>query len=192
MDSTPASEVLFHKVGPPVGACPEDAVPFEVASQLHSEIGQAFELRRMTPADRPSLVAMYNDFEPKAAAAGLPPRSHPEFWLDQLAGYPNFVVEAGGILIGHAVLCPQHESAEVAVFVHQSARNRGLGKVLLSELVKEARRLGLRRIWGFTEADNVPMLRLARSLGFMQGEEPGEFCLFLDEPCDVNEPRPAA
>lgn len=164
----------------------------ETSAEAAAARGGDFVVRRALPEDRAALIAMYADFEPKAAASGLPPRSNPEFWLDQLVGYPNFVVEAGGLLIGHAVLCPQGDSAEVAVFVHQSARNRGLGKVLLGELVKEARRLGLRRVWGFTDMDNVPMLRLARSLGFMQGEDPGEFCLFLDEPGDMVEPRPAA
>jgi RimJ/RimL family protein N-acetyltransferase len=164
----------------------------ETTAEAAVTSGGDFTVRRALPEDRAALTAMYMDFEPKAAASGLPPRSNPEFWLDQLVGYPNFVVEAGGLLIGHAVLCPQGDSAEVAVFVHQSARNRGLGKVLLGELVKEAQRLGIRRVWGFTDMDNVPMLRLARSLGFRQGEDPGEFCLFLDEPGDVVEPRPAA
>jgi L-amino acid N-acyltransferase YncA len=63
--------------------------------------------------------------------------------------------------------------------VHQDYRGCGLGKLLLSELVSEARRQGLHRVWGTSELDNVPMLRLARSLGFLPGADPQEFCLQL-------------
>jgi acetyltransferase len=82
-------------------------------------------------------------------------------------------------VIGHAALCDDGESGEVAVFVHQNYRGKKLGKRLLSELIQEANRKGLKRIWGMTELDNVPMLRLAYSLGFMRGEDPREFFLHL-------------
>jgi acetyltransferase len=68
---------------------------------------------------------------------------------------------------------------EVAVFVHQDFRSCGLGRQLLEALIREARRMGLRRVWGMTELDNVPMLRLARSLGFVTAEDPREFFLEL-------------
>lgn len=138
------------------------------------------DVRRTTVEDRDAIAAMYADFEPKAASLGLPPRGDPRPWLERLGAYPNFVLIAGGRVIGHAVLCPDGESAEVAVFVHQDYRGRGLGRLLLQELVNEARRLGLRRVWGITELDNVPMLRLAASLGFAPGDEPGEFRLHLE------------
>ena len=146
-----------------------------------TEIAQMIELRRATPADRAGLAAMYWSFEPKAAAFGLPPRANPERWLDSLTGYPNFIVLAEGQIVGHAVLCPEGSSAEVAVFVHQDFRRRGLGKRLLGELIKEAQRLHLRRLWEVTESANVQMLRLARSLGFLPGHERGEFYLDLEK-----------
>jgi len=143
--------------------------------------GQAFKLRRATPADRGALVAMYLSFEPKGAGLGLPPREHPEQWLDALATHPNFLVEAEGRVVGHAALCLDGDSGEVAVFVHQDYRGRGLGKRLLGELINEARRLGLRRVWGMTELANLAMFRLAWSFGFVPGEDPYEFYLDLEE-----------
>lgn len=152
-----------------------------VLDEARVEQTVSFDVRRATPADRGALVAMYDSFEPKGASLGLPPRKEPQGWLARLAAYPNFVVLAEGRVIGHAVLCPEGDTAEVAVFVHQDYRGRGLGNGLLSTMVNEARRLGLRRVWGITEYDNAPMLRLAYSLGFVPGQDPREFYLDLRE-----------
>lgn len=141
--------------------------------------GEGYELRRGGGEDFAGLCAFYRDFEPKGASLGLPPRKDAERWLEALRAYPNFVVLKKGRIVAHAVLCPDGDAGEVAVFVGQEYRGRGLGKWLLTELVHEARRHGLRRVWGMTELDNVPMLRLAHSLGFVPGEDPYEFTLDL-------------
>lgn len=141
--------------------------------------GLAFELRRATPQDREALAAMYLSFEPKGESLGLPPRKDPQRWLDSLAGYPNFVAVAEGRLVGHSVLCTGGPSAEIAVFVHQDCRGRGLGKRLLRAMIDEARRENVQRVWGVTELDNIPMLRLAHSLGFVSEKDPRQFHLEL-------------
>ncbi|HEV8525335.1 MAG TPA: GNAT family N-acetyltransferase [Terriglobales bacterium] len=151
------------------------------------EIPQGIELRRGGPADREKLTAMYRSFEPKAAAFGLPPRGNLDRWLDLLSGCRSFVLVAEGRIVGHAVLCPDGPSAEVAVFVHQDFRYQGLGKRLLAELIKEARRLGLRRLWEITEPTNIGMRRLARSLGFVRSDQPDEFYLDLEKLAEVEE-----
>jgi L-amino acid N-acyltransferase YncA len=150
------------------------------AIEQNSPARVAFELRVGTPADRSALLEMYESFEPKASAMGLPPRYGIQQWLESLQKFTNLLIWADHQVVGHGILCPQDDSAEVAVFIHQDFRSRGLGKLLLSELVKEARRMGLRRVWGITELDNVPMLRLARSLGFVSGDDPREFYLDLE------------
>ena len=136
-------------------------------------------VRRASPDDRAAIRAMYESFQPKAACLGLPPREDPTPWLDRLAPYSNFLVELNGRLVAHGALCYDSESGEVAVFVHQGFRNRRVGKLLLSALVEEGRRLGLRRVWGMTDLDNIPMLRLAHSLGFLSAQDPMEFYLEL-------------
>jgi len=152
----------------------------ETAQTEARAAGEAtLELRRATPDDREVLAGMYNSFEPKGLAQGLPPRRNPERWLAGLSIYPNFLGLVSGRLAGHSVLCTEGDTAEIAVFVHQDFRGSGLGKRLLAEMVHEARRLGLRRVWGVTELDNVPMLRLARALGFVPGRDPREFYLEL-------------
>lgn len=145
------------------------------------------EVRRGGFADLEKLTAMYRSFEPKAAAFGLPPRGNLERWLDSLSQCHSFVVVCGERIVGHGVLCPDGPSAEAAVFVHQDFRHRGLGKQLLAELIKEARRLGLRRLWEVTEPVNSGMLRLARSFGFVRSGAPDEFHLDLEKLADVGE-----
>lgn len=150
-----------------------------VTQDTRLQTASSIQIRRASSADRDALVAMYLSFEPKGAALGLPPRKDPQRWLDDLAVYPNLVVYAEGRVAGHAVLCPEDGSGEVAVFVHQDYRRRGLGRMLLTELIDEARRLGLERVWGMAEFDNFAMLGLARSLGFHPGKNPCEFYLDL-------------
>lgn len=163
-----------------------------VTQDTRLQTASSIQIRRATSADRDALVAMYLSFEPKGAALGLPPRKDPQRWLGDLAVYPNFVVYAEGRVAGHAVLCPEDGSGEVAVFVHQDYRGRGLGKMLLTELIDEARRLGLERVWGMTELDNFAMLGLARSLGFRTGNNPYEFYLDLHQQAYADSPLSAA
>jgi len=61
-------------------------------------------------------------------------------------------------------------------------QGRGLGTVLLSWLIAEAWRRGVRRLVGTTMSDNDGMLALARRLGFRAtiGEVPSETYLTLD------------
>lgn len=143
------------------------------------------EPRRATEEDRAALLAFYEEFEPRPASLGLPPRTRVGGWLEGLAGSPNFVAEREGRLVGHAVLCPEADRGEVAVFVHQDYRNQGIGRQLLTALVEEGRRRKLRRLWGVTEMDNLPMLRLAHSLGFVAGTDLATFHLDLDTGTDA-------
>jgi GNAT superfamily N-acetyltransferase len=143
---------------------------------------QSFQVQRAAPEDRQGLLEMYESFDPKGAALGLPPRKDPGRWLDSLSSCPGFLVRAQGRVVAHAVLCVEGDAGETAVFVHQDWRGRGLGKLLLIELVAEGRRLGLRRVWGMAAPDNFVMLRLADSLGFMPGSDRGVFHLDLQSP----------
>lgn len=161
---------------------------------LEHKPAQTFEVERSTPADREALAEMYRDFDPKGAALGLPPRKDPSAWLESLIPFPNFVAKDEGRVIGHGVLCVEGDSGETAIFVHQDWRGRGIGKLLLLELIEEGRRLGLRRVWGMAAPDNFVMLRLAESLGFEPGRDLGVFHLDLKKAASEELPKvvPAA
>ena len=70
---------------------------------------------------------------------------------------------------------PKSDAVEFAILVSHFLAGRGLGRLLLSKLIRRARRSGLRAIYGDVLIGNEPMLRLARSLGFQRHptDDPG-------------------
>ena len=56
--------------------------------------------------------------------------------------------------------------AEFAIVLADAWQSRGLGRVLLTSLIEDAKRQGLRRLFGTTLSENKGMVRLARRLGF--------------------------
>jgi GNAT superfamily N-acetyltransferase len=146
-------------------------------------------IRPASPSDRAELRVMYEGFEPRPASLGLPPASGLDRWLEGLNAAIHLVAVADGTVIGHGLLCAEGDSGEVAVFVRQEFRVQGIGHRLLDALIDEARKQGLHRIWGITELDNVPMLRLAHAAGFLQdSEDPARFVMILDPGAEAAQP----
>ncbi len=132
--------------------------------------GRAFQVRLFVPADRAALEAMYAGFEPKRVAQGLPP-GKPEVvarWLDRiLAEGQHLLVEIEGVLLGHAMLLPMGgERAELANFLHQSIRNRGIGTELNRLVLALARDGHYRKVWLSVEPGNRPAIRSYERAGF--------------------------
>lgn len=65
-----------------------------------------------------------------------------------------------------AVSDPDNIEAEFAIIVSPRVKGEGLGRLLLEKIVRYARGRGTRVIVGHVLIDNLPMLSLARSLGF--------------------------
>jgi acetyltransferase len=72
---------------------------------------------------------------------------------------------AGQKIVGVLRLGPPEEGcAEVGVVVRDDFQGRGVGRALLQRLPTLAKRMGVHTISGIIEADNLPALRLFRSL----------------------------
>lgn len=135
------------------------------------EKGGSFVVREYHPGDRGALETMYLGFEPKRAAQGLPPDGPDRIrrWLDSVldAGL-HLVVEVEGEVLGHAMLIPvDGDTVELANFLHQSIRNRGIGTALNSLSVALARRDGYRRVWLCVEPSNRAAIRSYEKAGFL-------------------------
>lgn len=131
--------------------------------------GLPFCVRPYAPEDRPALEAMYVDFEPKRAAQGLPPAGTGlRHWLDRvLALGSHLVAEVDGKVVGHVMLIPQDDSTvELANFLHQSIRNRGIGTELNRLAVDLAREQGYGRVWLSVEPSNRAAVRSYEKAGF--------------------------
>lgn len=142
---------------------------------------EEFIIRLATPDDVPRLLQMYLDFEPKVEFQGLPPPTEEkiEQWLTSLTGggNVNFVIEAAdGRIIGHAVLCREaSDRAEVAIFLHQEFRGRGLGRKLMEAVIHfGCHCLHLRKIWLSVQTLNLPAVELYRKLGFVTLHDIGD------------------
>ncbi len=132
--------------------------------------GGAFTLREFVPADLERLERMYDVFEPKRVAQGLPPASPEQRrrWLDSVlrTGH-HLVVEVDGTVMGHGMLLPIDAACgELANFLHQSLRDRGIGTSLNRELLELARELGLRSVWLSVEPSNRRAVRSYEKAGF--------------------------
>jgi acetyltransferase len=69
---------------------------------------------------------------------------------------------------------PQVDRAEFAIVVADEWQGKGLGSLLMLELIGAARSRGLRRLEGWVLATNHAMLELMRSLGFEIGSTPDD------------------
>lgn len=132
--------------------------------------GAPFQVRPYEPGDRAALEAMYADFEPKRAAQGLPPEGEAALgrWLDRtLPAGRHLVVAVQGRVLGHAMLVPVDRcTSELANFLHQSIRNRGIGTALNRVALDEARQAGLCRVWLSVEPGNRAAVRSYEKAGF--------------------------
>jgi GNAT superfamily N-acetyltransferase len=130
-------------------------------------------LRRIGLSQRHLLVAMYDGFDPLGAALGLPPHTAEarRKWVGSaLCDIVNVAAfSAAGQIVGHAFLAPSSPgSAEIAVFVHQDFRRRGIGAALLRKALELGREADVQHAWAVTSSENRTALRFLIRCGFRQ------------------------
>ena len=140
------------------------------AGTYTDKLGETFALRPLDPSDHPALHAMYDAFEPKRVAQGIPP-SDPDRrrrWLDGvLEDGHHLLVEIDGRVLGHGMLLPfAEDEAELANFLHQHVRDRGIGTILNRALLEVGRDAGLHRVWLSVEPFNRRAVRSYEKVGF--------------------------
>ena len=117
-----------------------------------------------------ALVGMYEDFEPKRGAQGLPPvgRDRLISWLRPLCDNNlNLVALSQHRVIGHTMLCPIGKGgAEFAIFIHQDFRNQGIGSEFTRITLQYGRAMRLRHIWLTVEVNNFSAIRVYKKMGF--------------------------
>jgi L-amino acid N-acyltransferase YncA len=161
---------------------------------LWDKHGQPFTVRPYSAGDLALLEVMYAGFLPKRAAQGLPPAS-PEGvrrWLGSVLGEgQHCLVEVGGHVLGHAMLIPiDEETVELANFLHQTVRDRGIGTQVNRLALGCAAAAGARRVWLSVEPSNRSAIRSYEKVGFRR--LPGslwspelEMALELPQPCEA-------
>jgi len=158
--------------------------------------GRRILLKAQQSGDFFALMRMYEEFEPKGLAQGLPPvdRQLTARWVRQLERdcFPLVAVHDGRI-VGHAILTElgQDTSTELAVFVHQAFRRRGLGTQLAQCALRCATTAHCRLLWALVQRYNQAALRICHKAGFSLTEDLLEPDLELRLPL-TRTPAPAA
>jgi acetyltransferase len=101
--------------------------------------------------------------------------THPDFEHDlALVALDGDGPDAGQIGVARVAVDPDGDSGEFAIVVADAWQNRGVGKRLMCELLRAARALGLKEVWGDILASNRRMSALMASLGFTMRASPDD------------------
>ena len=135
-------------------------------------------IRPARPEDIPHITAIYaHAVEHGTASFEIEPPSEPEMAARRTAlvegGFPYLVADAGGQVAGYAYAGPYRPriayryTVEDSVYIHPSAHGRGIGRLLLSELIAQAQARGFRQMVAVIgDSAQLPSIALHRSLGF--------------------------
>lgn len=148
--------------------------------------GRAFRLRAIHPSDVPALQRAFARLTPEQI------RHRTFHHMNELTtdaatrlanvapahGAAYVVVDDEGEIRGEArfYLDAGKPSAEFAVIVDPTLLGLGIGRALMRRLVGDARRRGLRELWGSVLAENALMLDFSQRLGAAResmADEPG-------------------
>jgi GNAT superfamily N-acetyltransferase len=137
-------------------------------------IMNADDVHRIHPlsvSHREILLRMYRSFEPLGLALGLPPGNEDNrvVWIEHaLRQEINLgAFSSSGDLVGHSFLAISDvNEAEIAFFVRQEYRRRGIGTELVTALLPWSARRGLHHVWALVGAQDVPAEGLLRRCGF--------------------------
>ena len=131
-------------------------------------------LRPIRPEDEGALTALYARLSPQTSYQRFftVMRRPPPDWAHILANVDYertmaiVALDSGGELIGVARYAYDRraDEAEIAIVIEDRWQGRGLGTLLLGELIGYAKRKGLSRFRAYVLADNVRMVKLVRRL----------------------------
>jgi len=151
----------------PVGGFPAPPVSFE------DREGREIVIRAFDPDELDAVVEMYDDFDPKDRAQGIPPTGETRIraWLDTLVDEGlNVVAWHGDRVAGHATLVPDmgegETTYELAIFVLQAYQEAGIGSRLIEVLLGYGEREGVERVWLSVERWNTAAVNLYEKMGF--------------------------
>lgn len=134
------------------------------------------EVRRAHAGDAEAVGAIYNtEVAGSTVTFDLVPRTPAEnrSWIEEhLGAHPAVVAEEGGLIVGFGSLSPFRErpayatTVEDSVYVDRSHRGRGIGGLLLAELVRLATHHGFHTVLARISGDNAASIALHARQGF--------------------------
>ena len=154
--------------------------PISIGLAFQARDGRAYTLRRVTPADAGRLAEFLSRLSQQTRwLRFMTPRPFsPELVRAEVArivaggagSYVTLIVTEshdGEAAVAVAELACDHDSAtgEIAVVVRDDAQRKGIGGLLMRQLVQIAQERGLTHLHSDMFAENYPMRHLLRGLG---------------------------
>ncbi|HSK92920.1 MAG TPA: bifunctional acetate--CoA ligase family protein/GNAT family N-acetyltransferase [Candidatus Angelobacter sp.] len=181
------ARVVLHPADLPPDRLPRPAIrpyPTEYVRAWRTPDGVPLTIRPIRPEDEPSMVRFHEGLSPETVHARyfsylrLSDRTaHDRLARVCFIDYDRVMAlvaehaPAGGgdpeiVGVGRLIRLHGRSEGEFAILVADAWQRRGIGTVLLSDLVAIGRREGLHRIVGDILESNVGMQRVSRRLGF--------------------------
>jgi RimJ/RimL family protein N-acetyltransferase len=148
--------------------------------RIHLDDGREIRLRPIAPEDAEPIRAGFSLLSPDEVRSRylhamnelsedyLHALTHPQPGRDFVLVLAE-PLPPGEALIGAVArlsVQPGTRNAEFAILVSRFLSGQGLGRLLLKKLIEHAKRRRLQELQGDVLEDNIPMLKLAQSLGF--------------------------
>ena len=132
-------------------------------------------IRNATPEDVDAIVAVYEPMVTETAISFEEAVPSPPEMLRRLdRSILWMVAEDDGAVVGYAYAAPFHErsayrwSAEVSIYLAEAARGRGIGRLLVEDLLEGLRDAGYVNAFAGVALPNEPSVRLFESVGFVK------------------------
>lgn len=138
-------------------------------------------IRPAAAADAPRIAEIYNlGIAERGATFETTPRTAADMarrlapLAEDAERYPLLVVELEGAVAGWAAIAPYRPRAcyagigEFSIYLDRASRGRGLGRLLLAALIREASRRGYWKLVSRIFPSNAASLALCRSCGFRE------------------------
>jgi L-amino acid N-acyltransferase YncA len=135
-------------------------------------------LRPATPADIPAITRIYAHAVIHGTASfELEPPDEAEMTRRMQAllggGFPYLAAENGSALLGYAYAGPYRTrpayrfTVEDSIYIDPNAQRRGIGRLLLAQLIEESERRGFRQMIAVIgDSAQTPSIEVHRALGF--------------------------
>ncbi len=134
-------------------------------------------IRSARPADGEAVAAIYNEgIEERSSTFETAPRTAADVdaWREAGERFPLLVAENDGAVYGWARVQAYSEReayagvGEASVYVRRTARGRGVGRALLTELAASAEAVGYWKLTGKLFTENAASVALVRRCGWRE------------------------
>ena len=138
---------------------------------IKDKLGIAITIRAYQDKDYKSLIDMYDKFEPKRIAMGLPhsDKKLRDNWINCiLKSFFNTIAIHQNKIIGHSAIdiFRNKSSPEYMIFLDQDFRNRGIGTSQTMIIKKICEEFGCKQIWVAITCHSMLGIKLFKKLGF--------------------------